>query len=109
MPSGISGSKTYVGVMGIITWIVGMVMNGQLPIMPAIGAALAALTLAALRHGISSMYIALAARIAAAFEGNNNLMIALVAKTVDDAFKKALAENAAAQVVANADVVAAKK
>ena len=94
----ISGSKTYMGVSAILTWIVGMVTNGQLPIMPAIGAGLAALTLAALRHGLSVGIVTIIDNIAAAFENNNDKVIATIANTVDAAVKQAMADYAVVQI-----------
>ncbi len=100
----VTGSKTYMGVASLLTWIVGMVTNGQLPIMPAIGAGLAALTLAALRHGLSTGIVTIIDNIAAAFENSNDKVIATVADTVDAAVKQALADYLAGQtpVVAKA-------
>lgn len=98
----ITGSKTYMGVASLLTWIVGMVTNGQLPIMPAIGAGLAALTLAALRHGLSVGIVTIIDNIAAAFDNSNDKVIATVANTVDAAVKQALADYLAGQPVAPA-------
>ena len=93
----LSGSKTYMGVTAILAWVANMVINGQLPIMPAIGSALAALTLAFLRHGISTSVASVIEAMASGFEGNSNVIVALVAKTVDQSVQKALADFAAAQ------------
>ena len=96
----LTGSKTYVGVSALITWVLSMAANGSLPIFPAIGAAIAALTIAALRHGLSASVVQIIDTIVGALDSNQNAIIAGVAKAVEDGIKKGLADKAAADAAA---------
>lgn len=103
-----AGAKTYMGASSLITLLLSMIGSGAIPILPAIGAILATLTLAALRHGISTTAVQIVDQIISAFEGNQNVLIASISKMTDDSIKKALADYAAAQVIAAPAPAAAK-